>query len=470
MRFGLAIGISVLSFLQLQAQYITEVLEYTPAPGQFTNTLSWGSPFAASSIIGGVNGSLCLGAWGGYVVFQFGEAVENHPDNPYGVDFTLFGNPMPHWSEPGVVWVMKDENNNGLPDDSWYELAGSDHYFSTTQRNYQLSYVNPGDTLAREVPWSDPFGGSGFIKINSAHTQPYYPLPDSFPHILPDQYTLKGTRIQGAVVVDHPPVLVSASRVFGYADNHLRGQPAMNLPDNPYTPALESSGGDAFDIDWAVDSLGNYVDLDEIHFVKVQNALQADGLWLGELSTELCGGLDVDLDPSLVGELNLIVIRDLPPEINSGEYQLEVFVFYGGRIIQNPDIIWTSSSEEVSVNEDHVLRALASGAVTLTASLSSLPHIQTSASTNIQLGIPTGLPFSGVDQGFQIIPNPARDLVRVSGPGLSTLSIFNLKGDQLLRILAYQGESFDISVFPPGLYILRMDLEHSAHYLKLIKK
>jgi len=460
----------ILSFTWSEAQYISEVLEYTPAPGQFTNTLSWGSPFAASSIVGGVNGSLCLGAWGGYVVFQFGEAVENHPENPYGVDFTIFGNPMAHWSEPGVVWVMKDENINGVPDDTWYELAGSDHYFSTTQRNYRLSYVNPGDTLAREVPWSDPFGGSGIIKVNSTHTQPYYPLSDSFPHISQDQYTLTGTLIRGAVDVDHPPILISARRAFGYADNHLRGQTALKLPDNPYTQVIEHSGGDAFDIDWAMDSSGAYVDLDRIHFVKVQNALQEDGKWLGELSTEVCGALDVSPDPSVGGELDLIVIRDLPAEINSKEYQLEVYAFYKGRIVQNPDVVWTSSSEEVTVDENHVLRASESGAVTLTAALNSKPHIQTSVSTRVQLEISTGQLLSGEKERFQIYPNPARDLVQVSGNRNARLTIFNMKGDQVLHLDEYRGESFDISALSPGIYMLRMDQGSSVHYMKFMKE
>ena len=179
----MAIGLSILSFTWSEAQYISRVLEYVPAPGQFTNTEPWGSPIAASTLVGGVSGSMCLGAFGGYVIFRFEEPVENDPGNPYGVDFTLFGNPMGHWSEPGVVWVMKDENENGLPDDTWFELAGSDFYFSSTVPKYEVTYFNPGDTVAREVPWSDELGGSGIIKINTVHTQPYYPLSDSFPEI-----------------------------------------------------------------------------------------------------------------------------------------------------------------------------------------------------------------------------------------------------------------------------------------------
>ena len=111
----------------MQAQYISEVLEYKPAPGQFINSSPWGIPNSAKSLIGGVTGSMSLGAFGGYVVFKFANPVENDPDNPYGVDFTIYGNPLDEWSEQGIVSVMQDENGNGLPDDTWYELAGSDY-------------------------------------------------------------------------------------------------------------------------------------------------------------------------------------------------------------------------------------------------------------------------------------------------------------------------------------------------------
>ena len=73
------------------------------------------------------------------------------------MDFTIFGNPLPDWSEPGVVWVMKDENENGEADDTWYQLAGSDYFFSTTLLDYQVSYANPGGLrpwmLAGRISW-----------------------------------------------------------------------------------------------------------------------------------------------------------------------------------------------------------------------------------------------------------------------------------------------------------------------------
>ncbi|MCK4751369.1 MAG: hypothetical protein KAT15_30135, partial [Bacteroidales bacterium] len=233
LRKSIIFNLLMLSLPGLQAQYISEVLEYKPAPGQFINASPWGIPGSTASIMGDVKGILCLGAFGGTVVFRFEEPVENHPDNPFGVDFTIFGNPLNDWSEPGVVWVMRDDNENGSPDDTWYELAGSDYHFSSTKTAYRVTYSNPGDVVARDVPWTDQFGNSGILRANSTHDQPYYPMKDTFPEIPENEYTLSGTLITAAVDVNDPPVHQSLIRAFGYADNQLRGIPPYTVPDNP---------------------------------------------------------------------------------------------------------------------------------------------------------------------------------------------------------------------------------------------
>ena len=82
---------------------------------------------------------MSLGGFGGYVVVGFDQPVVNDPRNPYGVDFTISGNAFEaaakgYWSEPGAVMVMRDDNGNGLPDDTWYELAGSNYWFMNSRR------------------------------------------------------------------------------------------------------------------------------------------------------------------------------------------------------------------------------------------------------------------------------------------------------------------------------------------------
>ena len=56
--------------VETEAQYISSIIEYTPAPGQFTNTPAWGTLASAQSLIGSINGHLSLGAFGGYVILN----------------------------------------------------------------------------------------------------------------------------------------------------------------------------------------------------------------------------------------------------------------------------------------------------------------------------------------------------------------------------------------------------------------
>lgn len=459
-----------LASLDLGAQYISEVLEYTPAPGQYINSAPWGDGESASSLLGGVNGSLCLGAFGGSVIFEFDDPVENHPDNPYGVDFTIFGNPLPDWSEPGVVWVMKDENENGEADDTWYQLAGSDYYFSSTLHDYQVSYTNPGGTEAMDVSWKDQLGNQGIIKANSAHTQAYYPQPTIFPTIPEESYELTGTLIRGAVDVDHPPLNVSLLRAFGYADNQPRGSGSHTVPDNPYTPELEHSGGDAFDIAWAVDAGGSGVELDQIHFVKVQNGVLHQGGWLGEVSTEITGAVDVAPDHELTGLLEMLHIKDLPFELDAVAFQLELFLFHRGKPVALPDIGWTSSEPWAVVDENHRLSLSGTGALTLTATVTGNPTLQASVSTLVISAVSTSLENRSLEPEISLYPNPAHEAFRISGVEEKELTLFDLSGKILLSVESYQANrEIEITHLLPGLYMVRVGRGASAHYLKLLK-
>jgi len=446
-------------------------MEYRPAPGQFINTSPWGFPAAASTIVGDVNGSMCLGSFGGYVIFRFDEPVENHPDNPYGVDFTIFGNPLTDWSEPGIVSVMKDNNENGLPDDVWYELSGSDFYFSSATRKYEVTYSNPGDTIALDVPWMDNAGKVGHIRANSFHQQPYYPLPDSFPAIAQDRYTLSGSVIEAALDTTSRAFVKSCKRAFGYADNQLRGTSPFTKPDNPYTGEIENSGGDAFDIGWAVDSLGIYMDLDRIHFVKVHSAvLPAEG-WLGELSTEITGAVDVAEDGSLTGELDMIVIRELPVEIDTTKYQLEAFVFHKGRLQIDKTIHWSSSLTGAMVDDDHLLTVTGSGYLVLTAALAENPEINTAVSTTINLDKTT----TGINCHLQpkmiLYPNPACDFIRIAGAPETSVSMYDAAGKLCLQLLLYkERNTIDITGFPAGMYMVKIDHGVQINWLKLLKE
>jgi hypothetical protein len=452
----------------MEHPYIDKVWEYKPAPGQFINAAPLGLPSSAQSIVGSVNGALSLGAFGGYVVFAFEEAVENNPDNPFGVDFTIFGNPTMQWAEPGVVSVMVDSNQNGQPDDTWYELAGSDYHFSSTIKQYTVEYENPGDTA--DVPWTDNQDGSGFVLMNDLHKQPYYPAANLFPGVDPVSYSLTGTRIKDAVD-DSNPWMISHRRDFGYADNQVRGlEPASALPDNPYTREVENSGGDAFDIGWAVDSAGNYVDLDRIHFVKVHTGVMADGKWLGEVSTEIMGAVFVAPDTSVSGVQEMVVIKDVPVYIDTSVFQLEVFALDMGRWQPKRAINWTSSQPWASIGQDNVLTFTQSGPLTLTAFLANKPEIETSVTTTVDLSHVSGIK-NNTSPEIRIWPNPASDMIRIDGFERARVSIYTVSGARVLvRENHTGGESIRLDGLPEGLYIVRVTSGRDSTTAPLIKQ
>lgn len=456
-RFYYIVLLFIANMFAIKAQYISEVLEYKPAPGQFINSAPWGIPNSANSIIGGVTGSMSLGAFGGYVIFNFENPVDNHPDNPYGVDFTIFGNPLQEWSEQGVVSVMKDENANGLPDDIWYELAGSDYFFTSTIIDYEITYTNPNDSIAVDIPWSDNKGNSGYVLVNSFHSQVYYPHSDSFPEINTNQYSLSGTRIEDAVDRANPTYIKSYRKPFGYVDNQLRGSEPYTLPDNPYTPEKENSGGDAFDISWAVDASGNYVELNEIHFVKVHNAVLADAGWLGEVSTEVTGAVDVEPDNSISGILDMIVIKDLPDTIKDSEFQIEAFAYHLGRWKKSETINWSSDMPEATIDEDNLLVFSKSGELRLTASLADKPEITAIVSTVLEYdNDPVSVSLNQKLFCF-VYPNPASDFIIISGADNVSVIIYSITGEKIKEVENYaNNEVLDIGDLPDGIFVIHI--------------
>lgn len=363
--------ISVLMLIAMltQGQFASGVSDYLPAPGQYTNADFIGTPSAAATLVGTNRGMVSLGAYGGSVVLQFASPIKNDPNNPYGVDFTIFGNPTLTWSEPGIVQVMKDENKNGLADDTWYEIAGSDHYWNTTIHDYKVTYFNSGLNAAVDIRWEDNQAGSGIIPANSFHRQTYYPRNDLFPKVPADQVTLTGTRLEGQVDLSVPGVVNSFHRAFGYADNTPVLSLSEKMPDNPYTAAIEGSGGDAIDISWAVDASGKHVTLDEINFVRIYTGMNALVGWLGEISTEITGIRDVE--PAVVnGPTSMIVMQDLLPKLWLGQtVSLNALMFEAGIKSETALINWTVSDPQMAVVENGKLRSLKPGTFKLRASL-----------------------------------------------------------------------------------------------------
>lgn len=217
----------------------TGLVAFLPAAGQFVNeganSSGWGGAFTkknANTLKGIVEGyvstGVSLGSFGGYVVMDFGEPAKdatgkvtggifNDAANAYGVDFTLYGNAMGTWAEPGCVQVSQDGS-------TWYTLAGSLHYQTPTYTvaadetvkdedgnvlpgyktvtvsksgaiwNYSVTYENPvpdDDSLAtgesgttgKNVVYSYTGlseNGKGRVLFNNWHRHNYFPLLNNY--------------------------------------------------------------------------------------------------------------------------------------------------------------------------------------------------------------------------------------------------------------------------------------------------
>lgn len=348
----------------------TKVLKYFPAPGQHINDTKIGIPEKAYELTKDINSGVSLGAFGGYIIFYFEEGIENHSDNPYGVDFTVFGNSFSGSSEPGIVQVMKDENLNGIPDENWFEIAGSLHYSDLITHNYSICYYQPANNEPTDVLWSDNEQNNGAVFYNTFHKQSYYPDQQYFDNYPIDSVVFTANRLL-IPVYSEKGILKTGNFLFGYADNiQLNNGVSLNLPDNPYTPEkVEGAGGNAIDISWAVDDDGNYASLDKIHFVKIYSAVLANAGPLGEVSTEVTGIVDVPQNKTLNGQMEVISMESVPDRVISGsERVLHALHFKNGRPFSG-NLLWVSDNDQVAeIINDSIFKAKEAGIINLSVS------------------------------------------------------------------------------------------------------
>jgi hypothetical protein len=216
------------------------------APGQFGS---------GSARLGNYHG---FGGFGGYAVFKFDHSVPK--DGVDGKELKIGGN-TGVWTEPGAVWVSMDENNNGEPDDTWYELKGS-HTLNTpnTLRRYAVTFRN-------DYTWTDNLGGGGTYP----RLQGYAAYSD---HLGQGFLTLVGTRLHDS--------LVGKVGVWGYAD-------VWDDQTNSLSNAIQVDG--------------TPVDLPFVDFVKIVTAVHYADPELGERSTEAGTPKDMKMnDPEMMME------------------------------------------------------------------------------------------------------------------------------------------------------------------------
>ena len=271
-----------------------KVYDYTPAPGQFINELKTGGFDGTQTTMEAAiayaekrlaqENWVSLGGFGGYIVVGFDHSIDNSGD----YDLAILGNSFSGSSEPGIVWVMQDENGNGLPDDTWYELAGSETGKASTIQEYSVTYYRPTGSMMA-VQWSDNLGNHGEVDyLAQFHRQDYYyPL-----WIEADSYTLTGTCLapRNYDASGNGSYWVNAEYEWGYADNF---SPIDRVGEGDNSNAVANVN--YFDISKAIDCDGEPINLEFIDFVKVQCGVNAKSGWLGELSTEVFGFFDYNI-------------------------------------------------------------------------------------------------------------------------------------------------------------------------------
>ena len=282
----------------------TSVVSYLPI-GQFANNSGWGylgSKFAKKQTI--ETTGVSLGAFGGFIEFKFENGITNDEKNPYGVDFVIYGNAFNGNPEAGAVQVSVDGT-------TWYELAGSNYYksnftandpangfskfYTGTLRNTSVIYTKGSSRVTAKL-------GS----LNAADCCPaaWFPLTTNFTAFENDptggatcdsrvSVNLSGNTLTFTGVTAIADSDTTADYAFGYADVTPNGSPSeYGEAVNPYTPyTSDKTGGDGFDLAWAVDiATGEPVNLSgqKVKYVRVYSAVLDFGRF-GETSPEITG-------------------------------------------------------------------------------------------------------------------------------------------------------------------------------------
>lgn len=312
----------------------TTLKAYLPAYGQYANegitTGGWGDGYVSGStglksmVDNHITTGVSLGSFGGYAVFEFASGITNDASHPYGVDFIVYGNAFSNNAEPGCVQVSADGN-------IWYDIAGSRHYVDADWDAYAL-YTNPTmtDDASNSVPQTGTYYGpttyyystdNGNVAVthNTFHNHSWYPLfanyfkarkvgatelanrdlcqkPSNAPATNNDFLTYTPYNGTTASTVKLTGVRIpfqggSASYyTFGYFDVHANGS-NYGTAVNPYAATSTSTGGDGFDLAWAVNSDGVLVDLGTIYYVRLYTGVASMGTnsAFGEASSEVTG-------------------------------------------------------------------------------------------------------------------------------------------------------------------------------------
>lgn len=245
---------------------VAEVVDYSPAPGQFVNLLPPASDGETAADIRAKAAdylnrgyAITLGAFGGSVTLRLSEPIIGQPGVP---DFFVAGNAISNSSEPGIVEVSQDGS-------VWYQLCGefSPGELPDTHIIYRLKSYSEDIPFTATTP--DGSNSEGEIKwLPNYRSQSYWPL-----WISDSTLTFTSPRLPDNARLNPSTGQYEFTPFAGYADSY---------------PNSSSSGylslGDAID-----PATGTRPELKSITFVRVTTSILQSNGPLGEASTEVSG-------------------------------------------------------------------------------------------------------------------------------------------------------------------------------------
>lgn len=258
---------------------VNRIYEYMPAPGhQVNGYIIVGDSYpddctheqACDSVLAHFSRrwSVSLGAQGGYLIAGFDHSVTNSGGD---YDLCIKGNPFSYQSEPGIIWVSQDDNGDGLPNDQWFELAGSEYGTERHTTSYAITYYRPAARRSATA-WRDINGQTGYVPYLS-----YWNPHDSYwqPWMEGTEHTFFSSRLADRSTYtngysDIPPY------DWGYVDNL-----GSDFIDGP------AGKMNYFRLSNARDDNGRPIQLDYIDFIKVQTSQTGSTPNLGDISTEI---------------------------------------------------------------------------------------------------------------------------------------------------------------------------------------
>ncbi len=272
-----------------RAEYLpSRVVAYKQAPGYYARNDSYrlyegnedkilDFPDGGGTYAPNNDSIVSLGMAGGYVVLEFDPPLENYEDQAdfmvFGNAYFMYGNAERVWQEPGTVWVHEDDasiaSGGTPPEDGWLLLAPAYKYDGETWTELGSSSATLS-TITYDYATFESEGNESWWPVDADGTTS---LSFENVFILPDVvYTGTGTTTpMTRGLADAAPSMVlgdlsgsGSLNLSGEADNSVEGEddyPDLDpvylytIPDTPGDRDIDagSGGGNAMDLDWAVD-------------------------------------------------------------------------------------------------------------------------------------------------------------------------------------------------------------------------